>query len=174
MAAGRALVGRDAEKKKTVKAMLAFAALSLWPDADYLGMIAGIPYEHPLGHRGASHSLFVAVAVGAISFLLAKRWGYPPLKLALLTTAVGMSHGLFDAMTFGGGLGCALFWPLDAERYWMPGPEEGAGGLRFIPIAPLGLHMLSQRGFLTVLIEIFIFSPFLLYATFPKRGAKKA
>jgi inner membrane protein len=174
MAAGRAFLGRDAEKKKVFKAMAAFSALSLWPDLDYIGFVAGIPYEAPLGHRGATHSLIVALAVGAIAFLLAKRWGYPPLKLAIIVTLVGMSHGIADSMTFGGGLGCALFWPLGSERIWMPGPEEGAGGLRFIPVAPLGLGMLSKRGAVTVFAELFIFSPFLLYATFPSRKKKTA
>lgn len=174
MAAGRAFVGRGAERRKTLKAMAAFSALSLWPDADYLGMLLGIPYEHALGHRGASHSILLGLAVGGIVYLLAKRWGFPPVKTAVISTLVAVSHGIFDAMTFGGGLGCALFWPIDAARYWMPGPEEGAGGLRFIPVAPLGLYMLSLRGFLTVLVEIVIFSPFVLYATFPGRGAKKS
>jgi inner membrane protein len=167
MAAGRAFAGRGAEKKPLLKAMAAFCLLSLWPDFDYLGMLLGIPYEHALGHRGATHSLVVALAVGGVAWLLAKRWGLPPLKTALLTAGVGLSHPLFDAMTFGGGLGCALWWPLTAERFFMPGPEPGP--LRFILVAPLGLGMLTPRGLITVVLEFVIFAPFLIYATLPAR-----
>lgn len=161
LAGGRAYVGRGAPRKQALTAMLAFTALSMWPDADYLGMVLGIPYEHAWGHRGATHSLFVALVVGAAAWFLAKRKGWPPVKTAVLVTAVGLTHSIFDGMTWGGGLGCAYLWPFSDERLWMP--------FRFIPVAPLGLHMLSERGVFTVLIEFFIFSPFLLYATFPAR-----
>lgn len=167
MAAGRAFCRPGASKKQLLKAMGIFSLLSLWPDADYLGMVLGIPYEHPLGHRGASHSVLLALPLGAIAWALAKRFGLPPVRTAILSFLVASSHGLLDAMTFGGGLGCALWWPASVERFWMPGPEPGP--LRFIPVAPLGLAMLTERGFITLLVELVLFSPFLFYATLPRR-----
>jgi inner membrane protein len=92
---------------------------------------------------------------------VAKKKGWPPVKTAWLTTAVGLTHPLLDSMTFGGGLGCGLFWPFTDERFWLP--------WRFIPVAPLGLYMFSERGALTVMVELLMFSPFIIYATLPRR-----
>jgi inner membrane protein len=170
LAAGRALYGRGAPRAPLLKAMGAFCLLSLWPDADFAGMLLGIPYEHPLGHRGATHSLLLAAPLGLVAWALARRLGLPPVRTAVLSVLVSASHGLLDAMTFGGGLGCALWWPASVERLWMPGPEPGP--LRFIPVAPLGAGMLTERGLVTVLVELVLFFPFVLYATLPKRRAR--
>jgi membrane-bound metal-dependent hydrolase YbcI (DUF457 family) len=47
--------------------MLAFSALSLAPDLDVIAFRFGIPYSAPFGHRGAAHSILVAL-VGARMF----------------------------------------------------------------------------------------------------------
>ena len=39
---------------------IAGALASIAPDLDALGYWAGVPYESMLGHRGLTHSLFVA------------------------------------------------------------------------------------------------------------------
>lgn len=161
MAAGRAFCERGASKKQLLGAMAGFAAFSMWPDLDFAGMVAGIPYDHPLGHRGATHSLVVALAVGAASLLVARRKSWNVKRTVVLATLVGLTHGLLDSMTYGGGLGCALLWPLTAERLWLP--------WRFIPVAPLGMGMLSERGLFTVFAELLLFSPFIIYATLPRK-----
>ena len=99
-------------------------ACCLLPDADVIGLFLGIPYEHVLGHRGLTHSLFCAGIVG----LLVPRLVVPGLGfgsrsygiLALIFFGVTMSHGMLDAMT-NGGLGIAFFSPFDSSRYFFPG-----------------------------------------------------
>jgi inner membrane protein len=38
---------------------LAGAGAAMLPDADVVGFLLGIPYDAPLGHRGASHSFIL-------------------------------------------------------------------------------------------------------------------
>ena len=42
------------------------AACSVIPDLDVIGFKFGIRYNHMLGHRGLSHSIFFAVALAAM------------------------------------------------------------------------------------------------------------
>ena len=161
MAFGRAY-SRDPIVAK--RAMWAFSALSMWPDADAIGFVFHVPYASTFGHRGATHSLIVALALGALAWPLAKRWGLPARRTAIFATIVAMSHGLLDTMTYGGGHGCALFWPITDARYWAP--------LRFIPIAPIGAGMLSPMGVHVMMAELIIFLPFWAYALMPRRRAE--
>lgn len=94
------------------------AILTIAPDFDVIAFRLGIPYEHMLGHRGLSHSLLFALALGGIAAGLAARlrnlhfgvvWTYFFLCMA--------SHGLLDMLT-NGGLGIALFAPFSNERYF--------------------------------------------------------
>lgn len=158
MAFGRAY---SDEPRVARRAMVAFSILSIWPDADALGFVFGVPYDSPFGHRGATHSLLVALVLGLLAYPLAKRWGLPARRTAIFATLVAVSHGLLDTMTFGGGHGCALFWPLTAHRYWAP--------LRFIPIAPIGLGLFSAAGIHVMMAELIIFLPFWAYALMPRR-----
>lgn len=142
-------------------AMLGLSALSLLPDADFITFHLGIPYAHPLGHRGMTHSLVFAVLVGlAVALVLLLR-GRPALGDALLATVVVASHGVLDAFTTGG-LGIEFLWPFDARRFFAP--------LRFIPVAPLGARMLGSRGLRVLLVELVLFLPAWLYAFWPRRG----
>jgi len=45
-------------------------AASILPDIDALGFMAGIPYGHPLGHRGFTHSIVFALLAGAAAVQL--------------------------------------------------------------------------------------------------------
>ena len=90
---------------------------------------------------------------------MGKRWRLDPTRTGLFVGAVGVSHGLLDTLTFGGGLGVALLWPFTAHRFWAP--------IRFIPVAPIGMDMFSQYGLLVVISELVIFSPFWIYALWP-------
>lgn len=161
MAFGRAY-SRDPVVAK--RAMWAFSALAMWPDADALGFVFGVPYDSPFGHRGATHSLVVAVVLGLLAYPLAKRWDLPARRTAIFAVLVAVSHGLLDTMTYGGGFGCALFWPLTAARYWAP--------FRFIPIAPIGMGMLSATGVHVMMAELIIFLPFWAYALMPRRRSE--
>ena len=91
--------------------------LSVLPDADAALHHSGVPYSHPFGHRGFTHSFVfaaLAAAFAACSLFRERRW-----RIWLFLSAVGVSHGVIDAMT-DGGLGIAFFAPLDNARYFLP------------------------------------------------------
>lgn len=161
MALGRAF---SADKVIAKRAMIALTAVSLWADADAIGFALGIGYGESLGHRGATHSLIVAAFVGLASYVYAQRKGLPAKRTAIFTTIVGMSHPILDTMTYGGGLGCALLWPLSDHRFWAP--------VRWIPIAPIGLRLFTDRGITVMATELLIFSPLFFYALWPRRPKK--
>jgi inner membrane protein len=137
-----------------------WSALSLLPDADVIGFSLGVQYGDPWGHRGATHSLAMAVVAGVCVGLAARRFNHPFRRTAIFATAVLASHGLLDTMT-DGGLGCALFWPFDLTRYFAP--------WRPIPVAPIGLAFLSPYGLIVSAIEIALFGPLFFYALRPRR-----
>src|SRR4029077_16064425 len=82
LVAGRLHGGADssARPRATVGTMLAFAALAVLPDFDVVGVACGLSDGGPGGHRGASHSLVLAIAVGLVSALVARRFGWPVVR----------------------------------------------------------------------------------------------
>jgi inner membrane protein len=132
-----------------------WSALSLLPDADVIGFSLGVEYGDPWGHRGATHSLPLAIALGLAIGLAARWFKRPVLRTALMATAVLASHGLLDTMT-DGRLGCALLWPFDLTRYFAP--------WRPIPVAPIGAAFFSPYGGFVALTEVVLFGPVLLLA----------
>jgi inner membrane protein len=124
------------------------AICAIFPDIDVLAFACGIPYEHPLGHRGLTHSLAFALPVGIIGAWVAIRV-YPELvakrrALAVYYALVTASHGLMDAMT-NGGLGVAFFAPFWNERYFLPWTP--------IEVSPIGRYFFSRRGVEVLLNE---------------------
>lgn len=121
-------------------------ACSTLPDADVIGFALGIPYDHPLGHRGFFHSPFFALLMGilisALFFrdagLLSKRW----FLLLIYFSFLGASHGLLDALT-DGGLGVALFSPFSGRRSFF--------GWRPIVVSPIGVDAFFSRWGLAVI-----------------------
>ena len=122
----------------------------LLPDADVVGLVWGIPYEHVLGHRGITHSIAFAILVGIVVPRLAAPT-IPCLSrrycvLVIYFWLVTMSHGFLDAFT-DGGLGIAFFTPFDSTRYFFP--------WRPILVSPIGLSQLfSSWGFGVLLNEL--------------------
>jgi inner membrane protein len=140
---------------------LSWAALSMLPDADIVGLPLGVAYAAPWGHRGATHSMMFAVAVGfGIGVAAWSRRSRAPLVTWLLATAVLASHGLLDTLT-DGGMGCALLWPFDRTRYFAP--------WRPIPVSPIGLDYLSPYGLMVAITEFVVFAPLFVYALMPRR-----
>jgi len=130
--------------------LLASILLPILPDADAL-LTPWIPYAHPFGHRGFTHSLFFAALVGAGAAAIAVRgkWGHSFLKLAIFFAAITASHGLFDAMT-NGGLGVAFFAPFDNTRYFLP--------WRPIPVSPMSAAgLMTSRGLRVIRWEFALF-----------------
>jgi inner membrane protein len=138
--------------------MAFWGALALLPDADVLGFMLGIPYASPFGHRGATHSLVFAAAVGALVGLVASVRLRPALQTGITAALVVVSHPLLDTMTTGG-LGCALLWPFDDTRFFAP--------FRPIPVAPMGLEYLSAAGMTIAAIEAVMFIPVFVFALWP-------
>lgn len=117
-------------------------ACAVLPDIDALGLWLGIPYEHPLGHRGLTHSLPFAVALAGAGVLLAPALGADPLTVFGVLLVSAASHGLIDALT-NGGLGVALFSPFSHRRSFLP--------WRVIEVSPLRPSALVSRRGLEVL-----------------------
>ena len=104
------------------------------PDLDVLGHRHGVPHDVLTGHRGASHSLLLAAAVGMVAGYAffhrsSRRWWAYGLFFSLITA----SHGLLDTITNGGG-DVALLWPLSDKRFlapWRPLVVSPIGVTRF-------------------------------------------
>lgn len=161
LAAARVNSGRLA-RLPSAGHMLFWSALSMLPDADVIGFPLGVRYADEWGHRGATHSLVFAAAVGIVAGLVAPRFHAPAFRTFLVATLVVASHSLLDTLT-DGGLGCALFWPFDQTRYfarWRP-----------IPVAPIGLGYLSPYGLYVACTELAVFSPLVWFALVARRSA---
>lgn len=120
----------------------ALAVVAALPDLDVLAFRFGIPYAHPLGHRGFSHSLAFALFMGLMLLPLLHR-GVPlarwrSARLFLVIAAACASHGILDAFT-DAGLGVGFFIPFDDARYFFP--------WRPLLTSPIGIgSFLSGRG----------------------------
>jgi len=111
------------------------AVCAMLPDADVIAFPLGIPYGHMLGHRGLSHSVAFAAAIGALA---AWKWGRGRARWALFLHffVVTASHGFLDAFT-NGGMGVAFFAPFDGTRYFFP--------WRPIQVSPIGVGFFIAR-----------------------------
>ena len=103
---------------------------SVLPDIDALGFLAGIPYGHPLGHRGFTHSIVFALLVGALSALFWRPLHTMPLVAFGVVFLAAAWHGVLDAMTTGG-LGVAFFSPFSNRRYFF--------AWRVLVVSPIGV-----------------------------------
>lgn len=137
---------------KNVSPHLWFLAIicSIIPDADGIGFLFGVPYEHFFGHRGFFHSPFFALLMSLFIVILffrevgifSKSWFFYFIFLFLLSA----SHGILDAFT-NGGLGVALLTPFHNERYFFP--------WRPLIVSPIGVeHFFSQWGYLVMKSEL--------------------
>ena len=159
-AAVGAAAGRAVARVRTGRLMVVLALLSMLPDLDVLAFAFGIPYQAPFGHRGALHSIAMALVIGALCSLDARAWQLSRLRMFGVVSAVIASHGLLDTFT-DGGLGIALAWPLSNHRFffsWRP-----------LPVAPIGAGILSRYGLHVLLTESIVAVPLLVYAFWPRR-----
>src|SRR6185503_20277412 len=134
-------------RRAPLASLLLWSALSFLPDADVIGFSLGVNYGDEWGHRGATHSLVFALAVGAAIAALAPLFRRPALRTGVTAILVLASHPLLDTLT-NGGLGCALFWPFDHTRYFAPWTP--------IPVSPIGLGYVSVYGLLVALFELIV------------------
>ena len=153
--------GGDGEPRRPCSwaTMVMFAGLALLPDADVLLVALGACDAGACGHRGASHSLPVAVAIGLFGCLAARRLGWPALRTFLATSFAVASHAVLDVLG-AGGRGLPLLWPFSDARFTSP--------IRIFPDAPRGLALLSGPGLTNVAIEIAVFLPVVVFAVWPR------
>lgn len=120
---GGTLAGLAPSSVPRARAVACLALLAAAPDLDVLAFGLGIPYAHPLGHRGLTHSLPFAVGAGlaaaALIFPQALRDRRAFWRMASVTAAAIASHGLLDAFT-DAGLGIGFWLPFSNERYFFP------------------------------------------------------
>lgn len=141
--------------RSVAASMAVFAALSVAPDLDAISFVLRIPYAAPWGHRGASHSLAMALLAGLLASVVAHVCAWPRLKTAVLVALTVASHGLLDALT-NGGLGVALLWPWSDARFFAP--------VHPIPVAPIGRDFFTARGWAVAAQELVLFSPLFAWA----------
>jgi inner membrane protein len=125
------------------------ALCAIVPDIDVIAFLFGIPYDHPLGHRGLSHSLLFAAALAWVVAAVV-RWARPTspggFRLWAFFFLATASHGLLDAMT-NGGLGVAFFAPFSDARYFLPWQP--------IIVSPISVGgLLSRRGLRVIWSEL--------------------
>jgi inner membrane protein len=160
MAASRVYRRRQIARWSLPASMLVWSILSFLPDTDVIGYFAGVAYDSPFGHRGATHSFLFAGTLGMVALVTAKMLKVPAVRTALFVSAVVASHPILDTMT-NGGRGCALLWPFDDTRYFAPWNP--------IPVAPIGLYFFSRYGMMVAAAELALFSPVFLFALWPRR-----
>ena len=152
-------------RRRRYTAILLFAAFSILPDADLIVVSCGAHDWGAIGHRGASHSLVMALMLGVACGLFARRMGLPALRTAIAITATVGSHGLLD--TIGeNGRGIPLLWPLSDHRFMSP--------WRFLPDAPRVEDFLSRDGIVSLLSEFCYFLPLMAYVLWPRKRAGTA
>lgn len=155
--------GRRCSSPASWGTLLAFAALAALPDLDVLLVALGAADGGSIGHRGASHSLSMALLTGALAALAARRFGWPALRTAVAAAAAVASHTFLDLLG-AEGKGLAIFWPLSAHRFHSP--------WRVFPDAPRGMRLLSRYGLAELATEFGLFMPVTMYALWPRITAR--
>lgn len=125
--------------------LLAGVVASIAPDFDVVAFRFGIAYAHEFGHRGASHSIACAVALGLLALLFAPQLRAGRVAAFAFVGISTLSHGLLDTFT-NGGLGVALYWPWSELRLfarWQP-----------IEVSPIGWRFVSARGIAVLRSEL--------------------
>jgi inner membrane protein len=155
--------GSQPDRRNTWKALALFAGLAVLPDADVILVALGVKDSGPFGHRGAFHSLSMALLVGLLCALWARRAGWPVWRTAFAGWAAVASHTVLDLLG-AGGRSLELFWPLSSARFHSP--------WRFLPDAPRGMKLLSRRGLVEFATEFALFLPMTIYAVWPHLAAR--
>ena len=132
------LLGAALGKRTVPPRLLAAGAIAaMLPDADVLAFKFGVAYADTFGHRGATHSIGMAVALGILAALAHRPLRSTTWQAFLFVGLAALSHPLLDALT-DGGLGVALAWPFSSERFFFP--------WRPIAVSPIGARFFSARG----------------------------
>jgi inner membrane protein len=142
--------------RRVPRSLIAVAAfVSSVPDADVAAFAFGIPYGHPFGHRGFTHSICFAALFAAFTSFAYLRLTKPGVSFgvafAVLFVAL-VSHGILDAMT-DGGMGIGFFIPFSSERYFLP--------FRPIRVSPIGPGGFAEEAAAVLMSELkWVWAPF--------------
>ncbi len=138
--------------KKKFKLYFFAVLISIIPDFDVIMFRIGIPYSHPMGHRGFFHSfLFAAIAGIFLAYLFFNKYEAAAgkyIKLSIVFILIGIMHGILDAMT-NGGLGIGLLIPFKNQRFFLPWKP--------IEVSPIDIASFFSNWGLKVLKNEFIF-----------------
>jgi inner membrane protein len=113
-------IGKVAPGHPTSPGILVTGILcAMLPDLDVITFYMGVPYSHPLGHRGLSHSIIFAMGLAAFIVLLrgSLQGRKVQLRNFLFLFFATVSHGVLDAMT-NGGRGVGFFIPFENSRHF--------------------------------------------------------
>ncbi len=137
------------------------------PDFDVIGFKLGIPYAHPLGHRGFTHSIVFALVWALILMFAFGRKNKLIWFLVIFLSTI--SHGILDAMT-SGGEGVGFIIPFNNNRFFF--------SFRDIVVSPLGIkNFFSKWGAQVIFSEIkYVILPcfFILAVRFLIKKIKKS
>jgi inner membrane protein len=143
---GAALSTFAPRRTRGVVVAMTLASIAALPDLDFVGMMFCIPYAHPLGHRGFTHSLTFAALVAAIVAFSLRRRGTVSMRtttgLFLVAFLACASHGFLDAFT-DAGLGVGFFIPFSNRRFFFP--------WRPVATSPLSVHAFFSGAGLRIL-----------------------
>lgn len=145
---GHAIVGLTLTKvidNKNLKWLLLLAIFStILPDFDVVAFKLGIAYQHPLGHRGFTHSIIFAMLWALLlMFTIGRKHKLIWFLVVFFST---LSHGFLDAMT-SGGEGVGFFIPFNNDRFFF--------SFREILVSPLGIKNFFSTWGLQVLFSEF-------------------
>jgi inner membrane protein len=103
--------------------VLVAAVAAAAPDIDGLfKRLLSVPPNSIYAHRGATHSVFAALAAGLLAAGFHNRLRVSAFTAGVVVAAAMASHGLLDMMT-DGGEGVAYLWPVSSVRLfadWRP------------------------------------------------------
>ncbi|WP_418604527.1 metal-dependent hydrolase [Hwangdonia sp.] len=140
---------------------------TIMPDFDVIGFKFGIPYAHPLGHRGFTHSIVFALVWALILMFAFGRKNKLIWFLVIFLSTI--SHGILDAMT-SGGEGVGFLIPFNNNRFFF--------SFRDIVVSPLGIkNFFSKWGAQVIFSEIkYVILPcfFILAVRFLIKKIKKS
>ena len=112
----------------STRLMVAMLIASSLPDIDMIGYVLGYRQPSPFAHRGFTHSLVFAFAVGLLALAATPRMKTTRAIAFFAIFLTILSHLFLDALG-SRYWGVPLFWPFDETRYIFPWPSFISSGL---------------------------------------------
>lgn len=134
-----------AERPIAWRLFIAASIAAAAPDVD--GVVAHFWHTSPMSiwsHRGATHSLAVALVAGLLAAFFHRQLRASRLMAGVIITAAMASHGLLDMMT-DAGRPVAYLWPLSSVRLFADWrPIHSGGPVHLATLGSLGIARLGN------------------------------